>query len=328
MRLALIVGLGIALSPIRCLGQRVVEVYEDVSGYLRIGPEPERQIAMTERGYSLILPEGAPSTVEGVAVFIDPRRFASSRPPFEPGSFDAEAVARGLAVLHISTGNPLDFLFQEEEVEDLADRIGAVLMDAGLEHEPVFLGGLSLGGTRALRLAAYLISNPERPQLGLAAVAVVDAPLDMVRLWGTERRAASLGFHDAAADEGRWVIYLLETHLGGGPEIALPRYVEFSPFLHGAPDGGNAVHLRDLPIRAYHEPDVDWWIENRRKSYYDMNSIDLAALINQLRVLGNERAELVSSHQQRAGYAEGATPHTWSIVDNRDLVAWFLSQVP
>ena len=327
MRLALIVGLGMALSPIPCLGQRVVEVYEDVGGYLRIGPEPERQIPMTERGYSLILPEGAPSTVEGVAVFIDPRRFASS-PPLEPGSFDAEAVDRGLAVLHISTGNPLDFLFQEEEVEDLANRIGAVLMDAGLEEEPLFLAGLSLGGTRALRLAAYLSSNPERPQLGLAAVAVVDAPLDMVRLWSTERRAASLGFHDAAAGEGRWVTYLLETHLGGGPETALPRYVEFSPFSHGAPDGGNAVHLRDLPIRAYHEPDVDWWIENRRKSYYDMNSIDLAALINQLRVLGNERAELVSSHQKRAGYAEGATPHTWSIVDNRDLVAWFLSQVP
>ena len=37
---------------------------------------------------------------------------------------------------------------------------------------------------------------------------------------------------------------------------------------------------------------MDWWIENRRKSYYDMNSIDLAALINQLRVLGNESAEL------------------------------------
>jgi hypothetical protein len=156
-------------------------------------------------------------------------------------------------------------------------------------------------------------------------VAIVDAPLDMARLWGTERRAENLGFHPAAADEGRWVTYLLETHLGGTPTTASPQYVEFSPFSHGAPDGGNAVYLRTLPIRAYHEPDVDWWIENRRKSYYDMNSIDLAALINQLRILGNDSAALVSSHQRRAGYDEGATPHTWSIVDNQELVEWFLS---
>jgi len=318
-------GLGLASCVTPCLAQRVVDQYEDVGGFLRIGPEPGRRIPMTERGYSLLLPDGATGTVEGVAVFIDPRRFQASPLQLEPGSFDSEAVGRNLAVLHITTGDPLDFLFEEEEVEQLANRIGAVLTHAGLEDAPIFLAGLSLGGTRALRLAAYLSASQDTPQFRPAAVAIVDAPLDMARLWETERRAASLEFHPAAADEGRWVTYLLETHLGGAPEDAPARYTEFSPFSHGAPGGGNAVHLRDLPIRAYHEPDVDWWIENRRKSYYDMNSIYLAALINQLRLFGNESAQLVSSHAGRVGYAEGASPHTWSIVDNSELVDWFLS---
>jgi len=216
-------------------------------------------------------------------------------------------------------------LFEEDEVEELADRIGAALTHVGLQDMPVFLAGLSLGGTRALRLAVYLGANRSTAQFRLAAVAIVDAPLDMARLWETERRAEDLAFHPAAADEGRWVTYLLETHLGGTPANAPARYAEYSPFSHGSLAGGNAVHLRDLPIRAYHEPDVDWWIENRRKSYYDMNSIDLAALVNQLRVLGNESAQLVSSHARRRGYTDGASPHTWSIVDNEELVEWFLS---
>jgi hypothetical protein len=95
----------------------------------------------------------------------------------------------------------------------------------------------------------------------------------------------------------------------------------------GEQGGGNAVHLRDVPVRAYHEPDVDWWIENRRKSYYSMNSLDLAALVNELRLLGNERAFLITTHGTRAGFEDGSSPHTWSIVDNGELVDWFLEQV-
>jgi pimeloyl-ACP methyl ester carboxylesterase len=318
----------LALSVQPGEAQRVVERYADVGGFLRIGSEPERRVPMTERGSTLLLPEDAASIVQGVTVFIDSRRFRSSPPRLEPRSFDAEALRRSLAVLHITTGNPLDFLFEVGEVQELADRIGAVLRQADLEDVPVFLAGLSLGGTRALRLAAFLGANPAGARFRVAGVAIVDAPLDMARLWETERRAANLGFHPTAADEGRWVTYLLETHLGGAPRTSSTQYAEFSPFSHGTPGGGNAVYLRDTPIRAYHEPDIDWWIENRRKSYYDMNSIDLAELINQLRILGNESAELISSHRRRAGYAEGATPHTWSIVDNQALVEWFLSHAP
>ena len=320
--LAALMAATIAAAP--CGAQRVVERYEDVAGFLRIGPEPERRIPMTERGHSLLLPEDAAAAVVGVVVFIDPRRFRLDPPGLEPGSFDAEALDRGLAVLHITTGNPLDFLFRDDEVRELADRIAAVLEGAGLDGAPVFVAGLSLGGTRALRLAAFLAAHPERAPFRVAAAAVVDAPLDMARLWATERRAAELAFHPAAADEGRWVTYLLETNLGGTPAAVPARYVEYSPFSHGAPDGGEAVHLRDLPVRAYHEPDVDWWMENRRKSYYDMNSLDLAALVTRLRILGNEDARLVTSHGRRAGYDEGASPHSWSIVDNRELADWFV----
>ena len=327
MRLFLLAGLviGIGFAPSPVAAQRIVESYDRIDGFLRIGPEPSRMVPMTERGHTLILPDtGTP--VRGVVVLIDPGRFASELFEPKPGQLEAEALARNVAVLHLTTGNPLDFLFDDVGTGDLADRLGMILEKNGLGEAPVFLAGLSLAGTRALRLAEFLRANSDRYRVQAAAVAIVDAPLDMVRLWEAETRAADLGFHPAAADEGRWVTYLLETHLGGTPTEARIRYVQYSPFVYSAEDGGNAVYLRDVPVRAYHEPDVNWWIENRRKSYYSMNSLDQAALINQLRILGNDRAELVSTHNRRQGYAEGASPHTWSIVDNAELMEWFLDQ--
>lgn len=55
-----------------------------------------------------------------------------------------------------------------------------------------------------------------------------------------------------------------------------------------------------------------------------MNSIDLAALVAALHLAGNDRAELVTTHRARKGYEDGASPHTWSIVDNAELLDWFL----
>jgi pimeloyl-ACP methyl ester carboxylesterase len=328
MRLLFLAGviLGLGLLPSPVAAQKIIESYDRVDGFLRIGPEPNRMVPMTERGHTLIVPDTT-TPVRGVVALIDPRRFASESFEPKPGQLEAEALARDVAVLHITTGNPLDFLFDDTSMHDLADRLGMILQENGLGDAPVFLAGLSLGGTRALRLAEFLHANRDRHRVQAAAVAIVDAPLDMVRLWEAETRAADLGFHSAAADEGHWVTYLLETHLGGTPTEARTRYVRYSPFVYSAEDGGNAVYLRDVSVRAYHEPDVNWWIENRRKSYYSMNSLDQAALINQLRILGNDRAELVSTHNRRQGYAEGASPHTWSIVDNAELVEWFLDQV-
>jgi len=320
------VAAGLAFLPSTIAAQRIIESYEPIDGFLRIGPEPSRMVPMTERGHTLIVPEVA-SRTRGVVVFIDSRRFATESFEPSPGELETESLARNVAILHMTTGNPLDFLFDERVLHDLSDRLEMILGENGLGDAPVFLAGLSLGGTRALKLAEFMRGGVDRHRIQAAAVAIVDAPLDMVRLWEAERRAAQLEFYPAAADEGRWVTYLLETHLGGTPEEARSRYVEYSPFVYSARDGGNAVLLRDVPVRAYHEPDVNWWIENRRKSYYSMNSLDQAALINQLRILGNSRAELVTTHNRRDGFSEGASPHTWSIVDNAELVEWFLDQV-
>ncbi|MDP2482590.1 MAG: hypothetical protein Q8W45_04870 [Candidatus Palauibacterales bacterium] len=324
MRRAALVAAGVALAS-ACIagagaGQQVKEEWQPAEGYLRIGPEPERRIPMSETGYALLTPEGP---AVGIVVFVDSRRDPGWAEPDED-SFDRAALGRGLAVLHLTTGDPLDFLFEESDVRLLVDRLEELLESNRLDGVPVHFAGLSLGGTRALRVRIYLETHGAEHRVRPGATAVVDAPLDMERLWRSEGQAVVRNSNPAAADEGRWVRYLLREHLGGSPEQARERYVAYSPYSYSAPGGGNAAHLLKVPVSAYHEPDIDWWIENRRKSYYDMNSLDLAALVAELRASGNPRARLITTRDAREGFESGSTPHTWTIVDNRDLADWFV----
>jgi len=301
----------------------VTESYEKVEGLLRIGPDPQRQIYLTERGHTLIRPDDT-TDIAGVTIFFQRGRIpVSDTVAPEPGSFDAESLARDMAIMHVATGNPLDFFFDDTTMIWAANHIQAVLEQHAMRNTPVFLAGLSLGGTRALRFSRFLFENDIALWLEPAAVAVIDSPLDMTRFWYAEEKATTDGFHPAAADEGRWVRHLLETNLGGTPEEVPAAYVDYSPYTYGAENGGRATLLRNLPIRAYHEPDVNWWLANRRKSLYQMNSLDLSALINELQLLGNRHAELVTTVAERDGYPE-SSPHTWSFVDNADLADWFL----
>jgi hypothetical protein len=323
LKLSLLVVVSWAGHSSQAMAQEVVEEWIPAQGYLRIGAEPNRRIPLVETGYSLLLPRHGP--IVGVVAFLDSRRNPDSGKPVEV-SFDAEALRLGLAVLHVTTGNPLDFLFEIADLESLTSRVEHALAANDLEDLPIHFAGLSLGGTRALRLLIFLKQMDGEHRLKVGAVAVVDAPLDMERLWRSEGHAIGRNFHPAAADEGRWVRYLLEEHLGGDPDQSRDHYAEYSPYSYSQPGGGNAVHLRDIPVRAYHEPDVDWWIEHRRKSYYDMNSLDLAALIAELQASGNERAQLITTIDRREGADTGASPHTWSLVDDTDLAEWFVQQ--
>ncbi|MEL6972934.1 MAG: hypothetical protein AAFZ63_11010 [Bacteroidota bacterium] len=63
----------------------------------------------------------------------------------------------------------------------------------------------------------------------------------------------------------------------------------------------------------------------RGKDYYAMNAIDLAALVNALRVCSHQKVTLITTRDK--GYLPDGTrhPHSWGIVDEKDLIDWFLS---
>lgn len=69
----------------------------------------------------------------------------------------------------------------------------------------------------------------------------------MIRFHEAETRAARDSVHWAAADEGRWVTYLMENALGGGPVEFRDAYVDYSPFTYSAP--GVETHATLAPCR-------------------------------------------------------------------------------
>ena len=154
------------------------------------------------------------------------------------------------------------------------------------------------------------------------AVATVDSPLDFERLWD----AAAMTVGDSASGGNIAEAHLMQQAIaamtGGSPATHRTGYVSASPLLDHQPDGGNAHWLAHIAVRAYTEPDVQWWIDNRLADYHQMNSTDAAALIKRLRMQGNAAAELITTTGK--GYrADGRRhPHSWSIVDQTGLAAW------
>jgi hypothetical protein len=313
----------VTLFSFNIYAQKIIEKFQSPQGHLRIGNEPERIIPMVERGFSLILPE-EDVVIQGVVIVAGSRRFNVKEAAGKDSTIENEALKKNLAVLYVFSGNPLDFYFTNSVLQNITGMIQSALKENNLDNKPVFFSGLSLAGTRALRLAVFLQKNKDEYWLQPSAAAVIDAPLDMVRFWDIENRALKNNFHPDAVDEGRWVTYLLKQNLGT-PEENFDKYVDYSPFVYTAEDGGNVKYLINIPVRAYHQPDVDWWIENRRKDYYSMNSVDLAGLINQLKLLHNTRSELITARTRKDNFIVDSSPHTDTFVDYAELMDWFLS---
>ena len=271
-------------------------------------------------GYTLILPEKA--APKAVLVL-----FHSGRDTTDAGyemRLYVEAVKRQAAVLYVTTGNRFEFLFDESAYTQLDGYLHKAIVEHGLPADRLLFGGMSLAGTRAMKFAIWCLEGKSAHGIRPKAVAVCDAPLDFVRFWKALDRSKRLQINPIAANEAAWVTAVLERNLDGTPKERPEAYQDYSPYSHDTDNGGRATLLKDTPFRAYTEPDVQWWMDNRGNDYYAMNALDAAAVVNQLRISGNKKAELVLTSGK--GYRPDGSrhPHSWSIVDNGELVDWLL----
>lgn len=297
---------------------RIVENYIQISGEQILSDS--LTIPFSKQGYTLHLPESRPVAIiifpSGRA--LDTTRYIDEYELIEP------ALAKDIAVLFVSTGKIIEFLFTDQDIKIIDEITGSALMKYKLLDKPVFLAGMSLGGTMAMRYGEYCLLNKSAYGLKPAAIAICDAPLDMVRMWNEQKHAIKNNYHPNAVGEAKWVLHYLEKHLNGSPDDAMRNYIKYSPFVYRNENKNKTSVFRNVPIRMYHEPDINWWIENRAKDYNTINSVDLAGFYNSLRLIGNNKSELVTTYRRRKDYEKGSSPHTWSIVDNRELVNWFL----
>ncbi len=271
-------------------------------------------------GYTLVLPEKA--APKAVLVL-----FHSGRDTTDAGyemRLYVEAVKRQAAVLYVTTGNRFEFLFDESAYTQLDGYLHKAIVEHGLPADRLLFGGMSLAGTRAMKFAIWCLEGKSAHGIRPKAVAVCDAPLDFVRFWKALDRSKRLQINPIAANEAAWVTAVLERNLDGTPKERPEAYQDYSPYSHDTDNGGRAAPLKDPPFRAYIEPDVQWWMDNRGNDYYSMNALDAAAVVNQLRISGNKKAELVLTSGKGHRPDGSRHPHSWSIVDNGELVEWLL----
>lgn len=189
-----------------------------------------------------------------------------------------------------------------------------------LKDQRFYVGGYSIGGSCAIKYA-------ENAEVKPTAVFAIDPPLDFERIYNSAKRDIRLSTDNNPNEENIYIIERLEKELGGSPKEFLSAYYSFSPYSFSDSTQTAIKKLINTPIRIYTEPDIDWWMRERRSDFTSMNSTECSAIINELNRLGNNKAAFIAT--QNKGYRKpdnSRHPHSWSIVDNDELVTWLLSQ--
>jgi hypothetical protein len=241
----------------------------------------------------------------------------------DANEFSSAALPRLLAEKNIVTMvvSASGYLMDDDLVT-LKGLIGEVILELNIPERSLVVGGISAGGTGAVRYSEYCISGHCDARSRPVAIFSVDAPLDFESWWNREELNLRRGNPKSGLEESQAILDALRSAMGGSPTQVRQAYRSRSPFLASENDGGNARLLKTVPIRLYTEPDVVWWIEKMGRDYHTINSIDQAALVLQLRALGNTKAELITTAGKGFRPPGIRNPHSWTIVDEPDLAGW------
>lgn len=180
----------------------------------------------------------------------------------------------------------------------------------------VVIGGLSAGGAIAIGYTEYLISIDSAQNL--KAVFAIDPPLDLARMYRSAENKINYNCkNNLIKKEGYTIKKYLQEALNGTPEEHPDNYIKHSGYSESAADGGNAKFLKNIPVRLYSEPDLNF-VQNKYCSelkFEDINACDLEKLNAFLSGINN-KAEYITT--------KGKGFHSWNILDPNDAADWIL----
>jgi pimeloyl-ACP methyl ester carboxylesterase len=181
--------------------------------------------------------------------------------------------------------------------------------------QKVILGGFSSGGAIVTRYAEYLIAS--NASIDLKGLFVVDPPLDLQRVYAAGDRM----MHNCGGiikKQGLDIKVQLENAFGGSPDQQRKQYQDHSAFTANTIDGGNARFLKNLPIRLYTEPDLNFVQKNYcdKLQLNDINATDLEALQKFLVNAGSSKCQYITT--------KGRGFHSWNIIDPANCLNWII----
>ncbi|MCB9252197.1 MAG: hypothetical protein H6605_06990 [Flavobacteriales bacterium] len=188
--------------------------------------------------------------------------------------------------------------------------------------DKVVIGGFSLGGMNAIRYTEFAHQDSVNTYIKPKAVYGIDPPVDFINLYYSFIRTAKKNMSAAAVGEANSYLERMEAQFGDNPEVHPEKYIYYSMYSHNQIEGGNAKYLRNIPIRIYSDPDIDWHLRNRNVDLYDMNALDQTAMINDLHQMGNNRAEFINALGKGIRPNGMRHPHSRSIAEPVECLHW------
>jgi hypothetical protein len=90
----------------------------------------------------------------------------------------------------------------------------------------------------------------------------------------------------------------------------------------------NIRYYKDIAVRAYSFAPVNFWFSATGKGVNDSNYPDMSGFINELKLAGNKKAELVVFTNERREKTDKmeVQSNTWNLIDKQELMDWIEKQ--
>jgi len=281
--------------------------------------DPQVLYLNDEESNKLLYYDLTPDNYDGNILILLPGFYSKSIEVFQETKLPNKAYENNIATLVLTINSRLHL------DSDSFNLINNMILDfskrKNIKTKNIIFGGFSAGGSLALSYTEWMNKKPNDKIPTPKAVFVIDPPVDFYNFWFIEQRLAERKCSEGMAGEAKYFMDYFEEYFGGTPYAFPNEYKNASPYSRLEKNGGNLVFLKNTPVRAYCEPDIDYRLE-KCEDYYDMNAADLSAMINQLRLLGNDSAEFITTTNKGYRMSGKRNPHSWSILDDKECIEW------
>lgn len=241
---------------------------------------------------------------------------ATSKETKEEFDIITAARANNISVLLMNFNRHL--WIDETTTTQLSQELETIFTENHLETENIYIGGMSIGGNVALTLSNYL--HQKKLNIVPKGTFIVDSPIDLYALYESSiKDIANPNFDEERLAEPKWIVNYFEEKFT--KDSLLQNIQKVSPFTFESKYTG-VSNLKNGKLRFYTEPDSLWWKENRQTDFESTNAYSIQQISKDLKAKNWNQLELIETKNK--GYrANGERhPHSWSIVDSRELIEW------
>lgn len=230
-----------------------------------------------------------------------------------------KATKKGVNVLMFNYNQKL--YLKDIELLELKNILNSTFNKFELASKNLYIGGFSSGGNVSLLLSNYLIKS--KNSIIPRGVFIVDSPIDLLGLYRVSEKNIKNNYSTVSVEESNFIIEKFNNEIGN-PNDSISSYEKLSPYTFETNTISNLNSLENVKIRFYIEPDFKWWKENRNQNPEGINVFYIEELYKKLKENKSVDIELIKTVNK--GYRNDGTrhPHSWSIVDQEDLLEWIL----